>query len=122
MGSPFTGPDALHEEIARLTGIGMSNHEAIQAATLQGARAIGVEDDLGTVRPGRRADLLVLDGDPLADISAAARHRCRTARSASALAVEVASGGDASSRRSDPRQHRDARWERLRTDARNSTC
>ena len=51
MGSPFTGPDAIHEEIARLTGIGMSNHEAIQAATLQGARAVGVEDDLGTVRP-----------------------------------------------------------------------
>ena len=75
MGSPFTGPDALHEEIARLTGIGMSNHEAIQAATLQGARAIGVEDDLGTVRPGRRADLLVLDGDPLADITATRRVR-----------------------------------------------
>ena len=75
MGSPFTGPDALHEEIARLTGIGMSNHEAIQAATLQGARAIGVEDDLGTVRPGRRADLLVLDGDPLADITATRRIR-----------------------------------------------
>ena len=75
MGSPFTGPDAIHEEIARLTGIGMSNHEAIQAATLQGARAIGVEDDLGTVRPGRRADLLVLDGDPLADITATRRVR-----------------------------------------------
>ncbi len=75
MGSPFTGPDAIHREIALLTGIGMSNHEAIQAATLQGARAIGVEDDLGTVRPGRRADLLVLDGDPLDDITATRRIR-----------------------------------------------
>lgn len=75
MGSPFTGPDAIHQEIALLTGIGMSNHEAIQAATLLGARAIGVEDDLGTVRPGRRADLLVLDGDPLDDITATRRIR-----------------------------------------------
>ena len=58
-----------------MTGIGMSNHEAIQSATLQGARAIGVEDDLGTVRPGRRADLLVLDGDPLEDIGATRRIR-----------------------------------------------
>ncbi|MCY3655224.1 MAG: amidohydrolase family protein [Chloroflexi bacterium] len=75
-GAPLTGPDTIHAEIEHLTGIGMSNHEAIQAATLQGARAIGVEDDLGTVRPGLRADLLILDGDPLDDIAAtrSARH------------------------------------------------
>ena len=75
MGSPFTGPDAIHQEIALLSGIGMTNHEAIQAATLTGARAIGVEDDLGTVRPGRRADLVILDGDPLEDIAATRRIR-----------------------------------------------
>ena len=75
MGSPFTGPDALHDEIAQLAGLGMTAHEAIQAATLQGARVLGLEDDLGTVRPGRRADLLVLDGDPLADLGATRRIR-----------------------------------------------
>ena len=88
VGNPFVGPDATHQEIALFTDIGMSNHEAIQAATLLGARAIGVEDDLGTVRPGRRADLLVLDGAP----STTSRRRgasatcCRTARSASVTA------------------------------------
>ena len=75
VGNPFVGPDATHQEIALFTDIGMSHHEAIQAATLLGARAIGVEDDLGTVRPGRRADLLVLDGDPLDDIAATRRIR-----------------------------------------------
>ena len=53
----------------------MTAHEAIQAATLQGARVLGLEDEIGTVRPGRRADLLVLDGDPLADLGATRRIR-----------------------------------------------
>ena len=75
MGSPFTGPEALHDEIAQLAGLGMTAHEAIQAATLQGARVLGLDDELGTVRPGRRADLLVLDGDPLADLAATRRIR-----------------------------------------------
>ena len=75
MGSPFTGPEALHDEIAQLAGLGMTAHEAIQAATLEGARVLGLEDELGTVRPGRRADLLVLDGDPLADLGATRRIR-----------------------------------------------
>ena len=75
MGSPFTGPDALHDEIAQLAGLGMTAHEAIRAATLQGARILGLEDEIGTVRPGRRADLLVLDGDPLADLAATRRIR-----------------------------------------------
>ena len=53
----------------------MTAHEAIQAATLQGARVLGLEDEIGTVRPGRRADLLVLDGDPIADLAATRRIR-----------------------------------------------
>ena len=70
MGAPFTGPDALHQEIHELVAIGMTPMEAIQAATLNAARAMQREQDLGTVRPGCRADLLVLDADPLADIGA----------------------------------------------------
>ncbi len=70
MGAPFTGPDALHQEIHELVAIGMTPMEAIQAATLNAARAMQREQELGTVRPGRRADLLVLDADPLADIGA----------------------------------------------------
>ena len=75
MGSPFTHPDAIHREIALLADLGMTNHEAIRAATQTGARALGIEDEAGTVEPGRRADLVVLDGDPLADIAATGRVR-----------------------------------------------
>ena len=75
MGTPFTPPDTIHAEIAALAEIGLTPHEAIQAATLQGARALGLDDELGTVQPGRRADLLVLDGDPLADLAATRRIR-----------------------------------------------
>jgi imidazolonepropionase-like amidohydrolase len=43
--------------------------EAIQSATLQAARAMGLERESGTIRAGLRADVLVVDGDPLARIS-----------------------------------------------------
>ena len=75
MGSPGAGPGAIHRELAELAAAGMTNHEAIRAATRIGALALGLEDDLGTVRPGRRADLLVLDGDPLGDLAALGRIR-----------------------------------------------
>jgi imidazolonepropionase-like amidohydrolase len=38
--------------------------QAIQAATANAARALGVDDTLGTLVPGRAADLLAVDGDP----------------------------------------------------------
>ncbi len=34
--------------------------------TLNGAKVLGVDDELGTVEPGKRADLVVIDGDPVA--------------------------------------------------------
>ena len=42
--------------------------EAIQAATIVPARVMGVDKETGTVGAGKRADLIVIDGDPLADI------------------------------------------------------
>jgi imidazolonepropionase-like amidohydrolase len=47
---------------------GLSTMDAICAATSNNARAIGLEKDVGLVQPGRLADLLVIDGDPLKDI------------------------------------------------------
>jgi Tol biopolymer transport system component/imidazolonepropionase-like amidohydrolase len=47
---------------------GMSNWEALTAATRHGAEIIGVAADIGTVEAGKLADLLILDADPLADI------------------------------------------------------
>jgi imidazolonepropionase-like amidohydrolase len=43
--------------------------QALQAATLAPARAMRLDHEWGTLTPGRRADLVVLDADPLADIA-----------------------------------------------------
>ena len=47
---------------------GMRNHDVLRAATIQGAEAIGYGQELGSLAPGKMADLIVLDKDPLADI------------------------------------------------------
>jgi len=47
---------------------GMTNHEALRCATILGAEIIGREQDLGSLEQRKKADLLVLDADPLADI------------------------------------------------------
>jgi imidazolonepropionase-like amidohydrolase len=59
---------SLHREIELYVQAGFTPMEAIQAATLVPARVMGVEKELGTVEAGKRADLIVIDGDPLADI------------------------------------------------------
>lgn len=52
-----------------VTELGLSELEAISAATRHGAWAMRMEDDLGTIEAGKLADLLVVDGDPTADIT-----------------------------------------------------
>ncbi len=47
---------------------GMSNHEALRAATLNGAKSLGLDKDVGSLESGKLADLLVLDANPLTDI------------------------------------------------------
>ncbi|MBI2516195.1 MAG: amidohydrolase family protein [Opitutae bacterium] len=56
------------KEFAFMVEAGMPPMKAIQSATLEGARLIGVEQDLGTVEPGKIADLVAVPGDPLANI------------------------------------------------------
>ena len=61
---------SLHREIELYVAAGMTPMEAIQAATSVSARAMGLSDRVGTIRAGQRADLLLVDADPLEDIKA----------------------------------------------------
>jgi imidazolonepropionase-like amidohydrolase len=62
------GPYA--EELAYYTNeIGISTVDVIRWATKHGAELMGRGDELGTVTAGKLADLLVVDGDPLADVA-----------------------------------------------------
>ncbi|MEP7132951.1 MAG: amidohydrolase family protein, partial [Acidobacteriota bacterium] len=58
----------LHWEIWMLNQGGLSPHEALRSATLNGARTLGMDRDIGTLEPGKLADVIVIDGNPLQDI------------------------------------------------------
>jgi imidazolonepropionase-like amidohydrolase len=58
----------LHREIELYVQAGMTPMEAIQSATIVSARAMGLEKDSGTVEVGKRADLILVNGDPLTNI------------------------------------------------------
>jgi imidazolonepropionase-like amidohydrolase len=59
------------QEMRWLKKAGMSNEQALQAATVSPAEMLGMEDSLGSVQPGHFADIVAVEGDPLADIEVA---------------------------------------------------
>ena len=59
---------SLHREIELYAQAGFTPMEAIQAATIEPARVMGLDKELGTIEKGKRADLILLTADPLADI------------------------------------------------------
>jgi imidazolonepropionase-like amidohydrolase len=59
---------SLHDELALLVRAGLTPMESLQTATINPARFLGMEKDLGTIEKGKIANLVLLDADPLADI------------------------------------------------------
>jgi imidazolonepropionase-like amidohydrolase len=72
-GTPFNPHADLITELRLMIEAGMPALAAIRAATWGSARALGLEEEIGTLEPGKGADLVILDGDPLADIAALGR-------------------------------------------------
>jgi imidazolonepropionase-like amidohydrolase len=59
---------SLHEELQRFVAAGFSPLEALQTATINPAKFLGMEDRLGTVERGKLADMVLLDANPLDNI------------------------------------------------------
>jgi Tol biopolymer transport system component len=66
---------SLHGEIEDYVAAGLTPFQALQTATVNTARLLNADADLGTIQVGKLADLVVVDGDPLTDIKAARRVR-----------------------------------------------
>jgi len=59
---------SLHNELDLLTEAGLSPLEVIEIATHNGALALGIDDVVGTIQPGKQADIIVLSANPGEDI------------------------------------------------------
>jgi len=68
-GTPFNLHGENLRELELLVGIGLSPMEAIVSATRIAAETLGLGSRLGTLQPGKLADLIVVEGDPLEDIA-----------------------------------------------------
>lgn len=67
---PFEGTTAVVRELEHMAGFGLAPYAALRAATSGPARWLGADDALGTVEPGKFADLIAVDADPTEDVSA----------------------------------------------------
>ena len=65
----------MHREVEHFVQAGMSPLEAIRACTLNAARSIGLDDELGSVAVGKLADLIVVEGDVASDVGAVGNTR-----------------------------------------------
>lgn len=59
---------AFHRELLAMVHAGLPNIAVLKAATINGANALGIGDKLGSIEPGKLADLFVTKGNPLEDI------------------------------------------------------
>ena len=73
---PLVSPGAsLHRELQLYVAGGLTPAAALETATVRAARLLGIADRAGTVDAGKDADLVLLDADPLTDITATLRVR-----------------------------------------------
>ena len=72
-GTPFNPHGDLAAELKLMVDYGLRPADAILAATRNAAENLGLLDDTGTVEVGKRADLMLVDGDPTADIDCLSR-------------------------------------------------
>jgi imidazolonepropionase-like amidohydrolase len=68
-GTPFNFHGENAQELERMVAFGMSPMQAILASTSVAACLIGIQDQVGTIEKGKRADLLLFKGNPLRDIA-----------------------------------------------------
>ncbi|KML44396.1 metal-dependent hydrolase family protein [Cytobacillus firmus] len=68
-GSPLTPPRYYYDELAIMHEAGMSEMEVIRASTSVAAECLGIEDQRGSISPGKFADLLIADSNPLNDLN-----------------------------------------------------
>src|SRR4029077_270480 len=62
-------PDFVSKEFGSLVRGGMTPIEALKAATINGAELMGRSKDIGSIEPGKYADIVAVEGDPLSDIT-----------------------------------------------------
>lgn len=63
-----TDDGSLNDELEAYASFGIPNADILRAATINGARWLHKQDDFGTIEVGKRADLIIVDGDPLKDV------------------------------------------------------
>ena len=59
----------LHRELKTFVEAGLTPYQALQAATVNPAEFLNAQTEWGTIEPGKRADLVLLSGNPMEDIS-----------------------------------------------------
>jgi imidazolonepropionase-like amidohydrolase len=75
--SPLDLPGtSLHLNLRGQVRFGLAPWQALQTATSSPAKAFGLSKDLGTIEPGKLADLIIVSGDPLKDINDTTRVQC----------------------------------------------
>jgi imidazolonepropionase-like amidohydrolase len=70
LGTDWIGGLGLHHEMELYARAGIPNAAILRMATLDAARGVRLDGKLGSVAPGKLADLLIVPGDPVADIKA----------------------------------------------------